>query len=1080
MKPFVKRLNFAPFQNEEPIAIQLDGESDKLASGSAVHPEMRQWVADNPPPSNVMRLLITALGAADGYGPNVNGDGFFERHLTESPRDVYLGPQPYDKPMHRTFVDFSQLYKHHKNKPHNHAYGQIPHTIYNDGMRRVEVVADIYANDSDNSRVVNDIQNNIFPGVSMGFRCFVAGTMIQTERGAVPIEEIRVGDMVYTHRGRLRMVTETFQNEPPDELIALRATEDYTTTRVTPNHEYYAIRRKDITTKSDRLSHAKRQKAQPKWMCVEHLKKGDYVLELTGEPEAGPIDYEIDEGTAYLLGLYIGDGSVYDANRYGKKVRSVSIECDAVHPAIHEKIVSICREKHWNFSVTFTNSNTVRVTIRESKFGTLARDLFGDGSKEKYIASSVYGWTDSEKFALLGGYLDADGHFNGSGRITSVNENLMQQTKQLAWSAGLPVALHRDVIGNTKGGFAGTSDYGCVLSLGKAIMATLAPYTCKVPKEYKFGNPATSNNFIKEIDGKRYIAKRIRKVERVPNFVQTVYNFAVEEDESYVAEGNIVHNCVPGDVCSICLNYDKPFPDRRHYCDHLRHHMLEYHSSGRQIFAINHNGYFFDLSIVTRPADRIAWGMKRIQVPVGAEVSPEMQKAAGAEAGYVKYASEIAEEDGTQEWVAEEEARQKEAAEKGADDKAADHDKRIPGKVQEIIQENPDPEFAGSGVELLFFTDIPLDKGLLNLLGRQYELPEALATLIGVGIIPNAQEFQRLVLVSHGYDEFADLLDEEGIVFDPGSEVEPDSTLDVTEHAMNPKLAQALVQEGVADQRSYYAPFMAKRAAQIKEAITAEEFFEKFPIRESPQPRKKVPEDLKQRLIQEGVDRSAVGKYYRKHPNPVMNDGRYVSEKPEGATTVGGANPLIPLGVLAALFGGAKFFQGLTRRGPLSKLVMDNPLAAAGIFGGTAAASQMIAKGGLPEKQSAVISPKTAKFMEDYMLHILGGLGLGYGMAGRSQRKRELGIQPNIVESAYEKRPLIGSGLTALGIGGGLKLLSRKLASVDIKPKLAAELDAFESMIGINDQLLFEYPPTYVDKMARLSLSRSAKRIKKC
>lgn len=37
-----------------------------------------------------------------------------------------------------------------------------------------------------------------------GFPCFVAGTQVYTDKGYKSIEDIRVGDMVLTHKGRFR------------------------------------------------------------------------------------------------------------------------------------------------------------------------------------------------------------------------------------------------------------------------------------------------------------------------------------------------------------------------------------------------------------------------------------------------------------------------------------------------------------------------------------------------------------------------------------------------------------------------------------------------------------------------------------------------------------------------------------------------------------------------------------------------------------------------------------------------------------------------------------------------------------
>ena len=42
--------------------------------------------------------------------------------------------------------------------------------------------------------------------VVAGTPCFTAGHMVITRRGYVPIEEIAAGDMVLTHKGRLRRV----------------------------------------------------------------------------------------------------------------------------------------------------------------------------------------------------------------------------------------------------------------------------------------------------------------------------------------------------------------------------------------------------------------------------------------------------------------------------------------------------------------------------------------------------------------------------------------------------------------------------------------------------------------------------------------------------------------------------------------------------------------------------------------------------------------------------------------------------------------------------------------------------------
>ena len=75
------------------------------------------------------------------------------------------------------------------------------------------------------------------------------------------------------------------------------------------------------------------------------------------------------------------------------------------------------------------------------------------------------------------------------------------------------------------------------------------------------------------------------------------------------------------DVCSICGN---KAPTRKQYCDHLRYNMKKILQDGRQVYAINPDPMFFDISIVAKPADPTAHTLDKIAadgVAVGSAVS---------------------------------------------------------------------------------------------------------------------------------------------------------------------------------------------------------------------------------------------------------------------------------------------------------------------------------------------------------------------------------------------------------------------------------------------------------------------------
>ncbi len=77
---------------------------------------------------------------------------------------------------------------------------------------------------------------------------------------------------------------------------------------------------------------------------------------------------------------------------------------------------------------------------------------------------------------------------------------------------------------------------------------------------------------------------------------------------------------VPFDVCSICNNHAKT---RANYCDHLKKHMNKVLPDGRQVYAINPNPRFFDISFVWVGADRTAKTLAKV---ASAEKNSAIQK----------------------------------------------------------------------------------------------------------------------------------------------------------------------------------------------------------------------------------------------------------------------------------------------------------------------------------------------------------------------------------------------------------------------------------------------------------------------
>ncbi|MEG4641416.1 Hint domain-containing protein [Paracoccus sp. APAP_BH8] len=145
-----------------------------------------------------------------------------------------------------------------------------------------------------------DIRPDILVG---GTPCFPAGTMIATERGFVPIEDIRLGNMVLTHHGRFRPVLRTGSKIAPTVVVKGQGHPGMVTTA---NHPFYARRQE-----------GRHQFAAPEWVRAESLAHHHWAcvsrwpalpipdVEVRGREK--PVDLE-DADLLMLAGAYLGDG----------------------------------------------------------------------------------------------------------------------------------------------------------------------------------------------------------------------------------------------------------------------------------------------------------------------------------------------------------------------------------------------------------------------------------------------------------------------------------------------------------------------------------------------------------------------------------------------------------------------------------------------------------------------------------------------------------------------------------------------------------------------------------------------------
>ena len=119
------------------------------------------------------------------------------------------------------------------------------------------------------------------------YNCMPPEQEVLTADGYRPISEIKIGDLVVTHRNRLRPVLNKFERETEETLYVIRPKKmGYDDLRVTGDHKVYVVRSEWVNTHRSR--DGLRLQHEPDWIPAKDIKPGDYVaIAYNGEEEFG-------------------------------------------------------------------------------------------------------------------------------------------------------------------------------------------------------------------------------------------------------------------------------------------------------------------------------------------------------------------------------------------------------------------------------------------------------------------------------------------------------------------------------------------------------------------------------------------------------------------------------------------------------------------------------------------------------------------------------------------------------------------------------------------------------------------------
>jgi ribonucleoside-diphosphate reductase alpha chain len=407
--------------------------------------------------------------------------------------------------------------------------------------------------------------------------CFTPDTKVLTNKGYKPIVDIEIGDMVLTHKGRYKPVVSLMKKQHADSIVCFKSPSISDVIKTTLEHPFYQGNNEWVQAEFIDKLYLSRKDNSENEDSIDRLDIYEYVKDVTRKdgrksiiadnefvystsewenPQGGRIVsrnkaktkrfVDVDEDFAYFIGRFIGDGSTFCVNgTYEVDGFNIAFSKKEIDAQI--KLKSIIDE-NFGIDVNINDSNEFKGTYIRKNNIVVANFLCiacGRYSDTKHIPDFIWNSSLNVKLAFFRGLIDADGTITPhEAKITLNNENLIDETQVLLQLCNIPSNKGVELI-NDKPYYR--------LSLVRQYASAVILASQKVYEDGRieeYGKPIIEHNSkfktaitceSNQIDGAIFYTDNIEKWQE--QYDGYVYNISVLDDESYVVNNVVVHNC---------------------------------------------------------------------------------------------------------------------------------------------------------------------------------------------------------------------------------------------------------------------------------------------------------------------------------------------------------------------------------------------------------------------------------------------------------------------------------------------------------------------------------------------------------
>ncbi len=362
-------------------------------------------------------------------------------------------------------------------------------------------------------------------------RCILKGQNVITKNGFKKIEDIEIGDFVYTHLGNYRKVLQVkSRSERKKYFVDIKYKGFFEELKLTNDHNLYVFdkeKNKFLWVRADELNVTNHFLVLPK-IKTEKYKNINYIYpknkvkkyffnqykkkQTNGRLYNLPCKIKLTDDLLFAFGWYIAEGwSVIGNSKCSSKVGLCGNA--KTKKTVVKKVAKIISDAFEidKYNLYDSKNNCISATFYSKNLAYYFRDLFGKSAHKKQFPDWVFGLSNHKIEKILEGYFEGDGY----------RRKNTQQASTVSSKLAIQLVMLNAILG-----------FSSTLRYGKSSKCWSYEHAIKGIKTLIKNSDGSILFPISEI--RSYKPKRGKEM---------VYDLTVEKDHSFIVGLSSVHNC---------------------------------------------------------------------------------------------------------------------------------------------------------------------------------------------------------------------------------------------------------------------------------------------------------------------------------------------------------------------------------------------------------------------------------------------------------------------------------------------------------------------------------------------------------